>query len=108
MAATSERSYTDAAGETKAQYLFAAACTGFYQESYLRTESLGNADLVLQALAYMNDTDVTLRIPVKRLAANDIVISRGGMVLFSAVFVAAAPLALLAAGAAVFLKRRRA
>ena len=56
----------------------------------------------------MNDTDVTLRIPVKRLAANDIVISRGGMVLFSAVFVAAAPLALLAAGAAVFLKRRRA
>ena len=45
-------------------------------------------------------------------AANEftsyIVISRGGMVLFSAVFVAAAPLALLAAGAAVFLKRRRA
>lgn len=108
VAATSERSYTDAAGETKTQYIFAAACTGFYQEPYLRTESLGNADLVLQALAYMNDTDVTLRIPVKRLAANDIVISRGGMVLFSAVFVAAAPLALLAAGAAVFLKRRRA
>lgn len=108
VAATSERSYTDEAGETKTQYLFAAACTGLYQESYLQTESLGNADLILQVLALMNDTDVTLRIPVKRLAADDIVISRGGVVLFSAVFVAAVPLALLAAGAVVFLKRRRA
>ena len=108
VAATSERSYTGPGGEPRTQYLFAAACTGFYEESYLRTESLGNADLVLQALAYMNDSDVTLRIPVKRLAANDIAISRGGVVLFSAIFVAAAPLALLLAGAAVFLKRRRA
>lgn len=108
VAATSERSYTGPGGEARTQYLFAAACTGFYEESYLRTESLGNADLVLQALAYMNDSDVTLRIPVKRLAANDIAISRGGVVLFSAIFVAAAPLALLLAGAAVFLKRRRA
>ena len=56
----------------------------------------------------MNDTDVTLRIPVKRLAANDIAISRGAVVLFSLVFVVAAPIALLTAGAVVFLKRRRA
>ncbi len=108
VAATSERSYTTSEGETRTQYLFAAACTGLYEESYLRTESLGNADLMLQVLAHMNDTDVTLRIPVKRLAANDVAISRGGVALFSAVFVAGAPLALLAAGAVVFLKRRRA
>ena len=108
VAATSERSFTDANGETKTQYVFAAACTGFYQEPWLQTESLGNADLILQALAYMNDTDVTLRIPVKRLAANDIAISRGAVILFSLVFVVAAPIALLTAGAVVFLKRRRA
>lgn len=108
VAATSERAYTDGSGEARTQYVFAAACTGFYQEPWLQTESLGNADLILQALAYMNDTDVTLRIPVKRLAANDIAISRGAVVLFSLVFVAAAPAALLAAGAVVFVKRRRA
>ena len=108
VAATSERSYTDGEGTAKTQYLFAAACTGFYQEPWLGTESLGNADLVLQVLALMNDTDVTLRIPVKRLAADDIAISRGGVIWFSAVFAAAVPLALLAAGAAVFVKRRRA
>ena len=108
VAATSERGYTDENGESGTQYLFAAACTGLYQESYLQTESLGNADLILQVLALMNDTDATLHIPVKRLAANDIVISRGAVVLFAAVFAAGIPLALLASGAAVFLKRRRA
>lgn len=108
VAATSERGYTDESGESAAQYLFAAACTGLYQESYLQTESLGNADLILQVLALMNDTDATLHIPVKRLAANDIAISRGAVVLFAAVFVAGIPLVLLASGAAVFLKRRRA
>lgn len=108
VAATSERSYTDENGGTGTQYLFAAACTGLYQESFLQTESLGNADLILQVLALMNDTDVTLRIPVKRLTAGDIAISRGAVALFSLVFVAAAPLALLTAGAAVLVKRRRA
>lgn len=108
VAATSERSVTDESGEVRTQYVFAAASTGFYQEPWLRTESLGNADLILQALAYMNDTDVTLRIPVKSLAANEIVISRGAVVLFALVFTAAVPVALLAAGAVVFLKRRRA
>lgn len=107
VAATSERSYTDETGQTGTQYLFAAACTGLYQESYLQTESLGNADLILQVLALMNDTDEALRIPVKRLAAGDIAVSRGGVVLFAAVFAAGIPLALLAAGAAVYLKRRR-
>lgn len=104
--ATSERSYTDDDGESQTQYVFVVACTGFYQDEYLSTESLGNADLVLQVLAYMNDRDATLNIPVKSLSANDIVISRGAVTAFAAVFVAAAPLALLAAGAAVFLKRR--
>lgn len=108
VAATSERSYMDRDGTAKTQYLFAAACTKFYQEPWLETESLGNADLALQVLALMNDTDVTLRIPVKRLAADDIAISRSGVVWFSVVFTAAVPLALLAAGAAVFVKRRRA
>ena len=108
VAATSERNYTDENGGEGTQYLFAAACTGHYQESYLQTESLGNADLILQVLALFNDTEAALHIPVKRLAANDIVISRGAVVLFALVFVAAIPLALLASGAAVFLKRRRA
>ena len=108
VAATSERTCFKENGEEGTQYVFAAACTGLYQDAYLQTESLGNADLILQVLAMMNDTDVTLRIPVKRLAANDIVISRSGVILFSVVFVCGAPIALLTAGAAVYIKRRRA
>ena len=107
VAALSERAYTDQAGESRTQYLFAAACTGFYGERYLGTESLANGQLILQALGYMNERDVTLDIPVKSLSAGDIAISRGAVTAFAAVFVAALPLGLLAAGAAVFLKRRR-
>ncbi len=107
VAALSERTYQDEAGQARTQYLFAAACTGFYSERYLQTGSLANGQLILQALAYMNDRDVAVNIPVKSLTADDIAISRGAVTLFAAVFVAAVPLGLLAAGAAVYLKRRR-
>lgn len=107
VAATSERNYTDAGGEAQTQYVFLTACTGIYQDAYLQMESLGNADLILQVLAYINNTDVVLNIPVKRLSAGEIAISRQMTMIFAAVFVAAIPLLLLLAGAVMFLKRRR-
>lgn len=106
VAATSERTYTDGEGESQTQYVFLTACTGVYQPAYLETSSLGNADLVLQVLAYMNDYDTVLNIPTKNLAAPSISISWSSTVLFAVVFAGLLPLGLLIAGVAVYLKRR--
>lgn len=106
VAATSERSYTDSEGESKTQYVFLTACTGLYQDRYLKTESLGNADFVLEVLSYMNESSVTLNIPTKNLAASDISISWASTVAFAVVFVVLLPVGLVAAGILLFLKRR--
>ena len=106
VAATGERSFTNSTGESAAQYVFAVACTGFYQDSYLKTGSLGNADLVLQVLSHMTDNEVTLNIPTKNLTADSLSVSRTGIMLFAAFFVVILPLSLLLTGVWVFLKRR--
>lgn len=106
VAATGERSFTNRDGENDTQYVFAAACTGFYQESYLKTKSLGNADLVLQVLSQMTDNEVTLNIPTKNLTADSLSLSRTTIILFGAFFVVLLPLSLLLTGLWVFLKRR--
>lgn len=106
VAATSERSFTNSAGENDTQYVFAVACSGFYQDSYLKTGSLGNSDLILQVLSYMTGNDVTLNIPTKNLAADSLSVSRAVIMLFAAVFVVILPLGLLLTGVWVFLKRR--
>ena len=97
---------TDAGGETKTQYVFLTACTGFYDDSYLKTTSIGNADFVLQALAYLNKHDVALNIPVKSLEASSISISWAATVAFAVIFVAILPLGLLITGVTLYLKRR--
>ncbi len=107
LAAISEKATADQKGESKSQYVFAMACTDFYSDKYLQTESLANGQLILQALSYMNNREITLNIPVKSLSAGDIVISHNAVVLFSAVFLVAIPLGLLGVGAMVFIKRRR-
>ena len=106
VAATGERSFTNSTGESDAQYVFAVACTGFYQDSDLKTGSLGNADLVLQVLSHMTDNEVTLNIPTKNLTADSLSVSRTGIMLFAAFFVVILPLSLLLTGVWVFLKRR--
>ena len=106
VAATGERSFTNSTGESDAQYVFVVACTGFYQDSYLKTGSLGNADLVLQVLSHMTDNEVTLNIPTKNLTADSLSVSRTGIMLFAAFFVVILPLSLLLTGVWVFLKRR--
>jgi len=106
VAATGERSFTNGDGENDTQYVFAAACTGFYQERYLKTESLGNADLVLQVLSQMTDNEVTLNIPTKNLTADSLSLTRTTIILFGAFFVVLLPLSLLLIGLWVFLKRR--
>ena len=108
VAATSEHSFTGADGETGTQYIFAVASTGFYQDSYLKTGSLGNADLVLQVLSYMTDNQVTLNIPTKNLTADTLTVTRTGVMAFAAFFVVLLPLGLLLTGVWVFLKRRHA
>ena len=108
VAATSERSFTNAAGESGTQYVFAVACTGFYQDSYLKTGSMGNADLVLQGLSYMTDNQVTLNIPTKKLTADALTVTRTGVITFAAFFVVLLPMGLLLTGVWVFLKRRHA
>ena len=108
VAATSERSFTNAAGESGTQYVFAVACTGFYQDSYLKTGSMGNADLVLQGLSYMTDNQVTLNIPPKKLTADALTVTRTGVITFAAFFVVLLPMGLLLTGVWVFLKRRHA
>lgn len=104
VAAISEKSNANTASGT--QYVFLTACTGLYQDNYLQMESLGNTDLILQVLAYMNDTDVVLNIPVKSLSVGQIAISRQMTIVFAVVFVGILPLLLLVFGAVVFLKRR--
>ncbi len=106
VAATGERSFTSRDGENDTQYVFATACTGFYQESYLKTESLGNADLVLQVLAQMTDNEVTLNIPTKNLTADSLSLTRTTIILFGAFFVVLLPISLMLTGVWVFLKRR--
>ncbi|WP_312612816.1 GldG family protein [Oscillibacter sp.] len=106
VAATGERSFTNRDGENDTQYVFAAACTGFYQERYLKTESLGNADLVLQVLSQMTDNEVTLNIPTKNLTADSLSLTRTTIILFGAFFVVLLPLSLMLIGLWVFLKRR--
>ena len=106
VAATGERSFTNSTGESDAQDVFTVACTGFYQDSYLKTGSLGNADLVLQVLSHMTDNEVTLNIPTKNLTADSLSVSRTGIMLFAAFFVVILPLSLLLTGVWVFLKRR--
>ena len=86
--------------------MFLTACTGLYQDRYLKTESLGNADFVLEVLSYMNESSVTLNIPTKNLAASDISISWASTVAFAVVFVVLLPVGLVAAGILLFLKRR--
>ncbi|WP_312938728.1 GldG family protein [Oscillibacter sp.] len=106
VAATGERSFTNRDGENDTQYVFATACTGFYQERYLKTESLGNADLVLQVLSQMTDNEVTLNIPTKNLTADSLSFTRTTIILFGAFFVVLLPLGLMLTGLWVFLKRR--
>ena len=90
------------------QYVFAVACTGSYQDSYLKTGSMGNADLVLQGLSYMTDNQVTLNIPTKKLTADALTVTRTGVITFAAFFVVLLPMGLLLTGVWVFLKRRHA
>ncbi len=108
LAATSERVYTDENGEERSQYVFVMACTDFYEDVYLDTQSLGNADFVLQVLSHLTQHDVSLNIPVKDLKPENIVISRPNVVIFAAIFVIIIPLAILLLGLARYMKRRRA
>lgn len=106
VAATSERSYINSAGEQDTQYVFATACTDFYQDAYLKTGSLGNSDFILQLLSQITENEVTLNIPAKSLTADSISVSRMGLLLYTALFVVLLPISLLLLGVWVFLKRR--
>ena len=108
LAATSERIYTDKNGEELSQYLFVMASTDFYADVYLDTQSIGNADLVLQLLSHISENETALNIPVKDLRAGNLALPQLFIVIFAAVFVIIIPLALLVYGIARQIKRKRA
>ena len=106
VAATSERSFKNEAGEDYEQIVFLSACTGIYDDTYLTMESIGNADFMLQLLSYMNGGELNVNIPAKSLKVPDISIARGSVIAFTVIFVVLIPAALIVAGVWVFLKRR--
>jgi len=116
LAATSEmRTGKDTEGEIPKEesgqpkaYVFLADCSHFYADSYLQNASLGNGQLVLQALSYMNDESVSLSIPEKSLSNRQIALTWSQTVTFGVIFLGLIPLALVLSGLAVFIRRRRA
>ena len=106
LAATSERIFKEPGGEEHNQYVFLAACTDLYDDTYLTMESIGNADFMLQLLSYMNGGGASVNIPAKSLELPDISISRGAVTAFTVIFVVLIPLCLIISGIWVFLKRR--
>ncbi len=106
VAATAEREYRGKDGKTDTQMVFAVGCSDFYGAALLQTDSLGNADLVLQALSQMTDNEVLLNIPTKRLKPDPLFVSQAGILLFGIIFAIMLPLGLLLVGIRVYLKRR--
>ncbi len=106
LAATAERTFRKEDGTQDTQVIFVTGCTGFYGDAFLQTDSLGNADLVLQVLSEMTDNEVVLNIPAKKLKPDPLFVSRTAIMFFVTIFVVIVPLGLLSNGIRVYLKRR--
>lgn len=99
LAAVSERTDGGALVLVGSRYLYA--------DDVMRTESYGNRAFLAQAASYLAESGSAVSIPAKQLAAPLLAVTSGEELVCGAVFVVALPLAVLAAGAAVFLKRRK-
>ena len=89
-------------------FVFLTDCCGFYEDRYLSNASLGNGQLILQALSFMNDDTVTLSIPEKSLSNRQIALTWSATVAIAVVFLGLIPAGLILAGLVVFVRRRRA
>ena len=107
LAATSEKTIQGNKEEKKA-IVFLADCSDFYNDRWLENASLGNGQLILQALNYMNEETVTLAIPEKKLANEQIAVSWSASLAIGIVFLGIIPAAFILTGLAVFIRRRRA
>ena len=107
LAATSEMTVGDREGGQKA-FIFLTDCCGFYEDQYLSNASLGNGQLILQALSFMNDDTVTLSIPEKSLSNRQIALSWSATVAIAVIFLGLIPAGLILTGLVVFVRRRRA
>lgn len=108
LAATSEQTLDGEDGKTKVCRVFLVNCSGFYEESLLGNESLGNKDLILQALSYVSDSAQVLDIPEKRLSNTRIAPAWPRILAAGIVFIGILPSLLILTGLAVFIRRRRA
>lgn len=99
LAAVSERTDGGALLLVGSRYLYA--------DDVMRTESYGNRAFLTQAANYLAENGSAVSIPAKQLASPLLAVTGGEELLCGAVFVVALPLGVLAAGAAVFLKRRK-
>lgn len=107
LAATSEMPVGDR-GDGQKAFVFLTDCCGFYEDRYLSNASLGNGQLILQALSFMNDDTVTLSIPEKSLSNRQIALTWSTTVAIAVVFLGLIPAGLILAGLVVFIRRRRA
>ena len=108
LAATSEMKVDAEEGEERKALIFMTDCSGFYGDAYLSNSALGNGQLILQALSYMNNETVTLTIPEKSLSNSQIAISWSATAAIGIIFLGVLPGALMIAGLIIFARRRKA
>lgn len=84
-----------------------------YSSAYILDESMvaykqfANADLLINSIKWMAETDVSLSIPTKSLESTYITMNAGQLKLWSTIVIGIIPLAILGVGAIVVIKRRR-
>ena len=108
LAATSEEKITGEDGKSKTAHVFLTDCSGFYGEPLLNNESLGNKNLILQALSYVSEGGDILDIPEKSLSNTRIAAVWSRTLAIGIIFIGVLPVLLILAGLVVFIRRRRA
>ncbi len=105
LAATSENTVT-VDGEEETAHLFVCGSSSFYTDELLSTTSVGNANFILEVLAWCNDDSVVVNVPSKNLITEQISITYSSVVTLAVIFLGVIPGILLLGGLAVFFRRR--
>ena len=107
LAATSEEKVSGEDGVPKSSRVFLIDCSSFYSDALLDNESLGNKNLIPQALSYVSDSSDILDIPEKSLSNTRIAVSWSATLTIGIIFIGVLPVLLILTGFAVFVRRRR-
>ena len=107
LAATSEEKVSGEDAAPKSSHVFLIDCSSFYSDALLDNESLGNKNLIPQALSYVSDSSDILDIPEKSLSNTRIAVSWSAILTIGIIFIGVLPVLLILTGFAVFVRRRR-